>query len=492
MPRLRPLTLLAASVAAVAVAAPAALGAVPNDPRFPDQWSLPAIGAPAAWDVTTGGAPGVRVAVIDSGITLDHPDLAPNLVGVNPGEMGGGREDNGVDDDGNGKVDDWRGWDFVDDDNAPDDTTGTRHGTHVAGIIAARGNNALGVSGVAWQAQIVPLKVLGSSGTGSGADAAAAIRYAAGLGVRIANASFGSAGLSSPVADAIAEAPNTLFVVAAGNGGDDGVGDDDDTTPFYPCALPLANVVCVAATDSTNNLASFSNRGATTVDLAAPGVGILGPNQPTGIQAYSAVSGTSFAAPLVTGVAALVLARNPAASTAQLRAALLDSAERLPSLAGKVATGGMLDAAAAVGAAPAVPTPVTPPPVITPAPTPVPEITAKKAAPKKASASVARSGARWTVTLRLGERSTARVVLERRTAATARRPARYVAARTVRTPKTLNAGIRRIALGAMRPGQYRLRIRVVGLRGATTIVRTFRVPSPLPRRGATAHVARGG
>lgn len=491
MPRLRSLTLLAASVAALGAAAPGALGAVPNDPRYPDQWSLRTIGAAPAWDLTTGGNPGVRVAVIDSGVSEDHPDLAPNLGGVNPGEMGGGREDNGVDDDGNGKVDDWRGWDFVNDDNDPQDTQSDRHGTHVASVIAARGNNGLGMTGVAWQAQLVPLRVIGSGTSAAPDDVAAAVRYASTLGIRIVNMSLGGADDVPAIHAAIAAAPETLFVVAAGNGGSDLQGDDDDATPVYPCSLELPNVVCVAATRTDNTLAPFSNFGARSVDLAAPGTDILGATDSGVLFGYSQLSGTSFATPLVTGTAALILSRDPELTTAQLRDRLLGGVAPSSTLTGKVTTGGILNVGGALGyATPPTPPPVTPVPAA-PAPTPVPEITVKKTVAKKPAASVGRSGARWRLTLRLGERSSARVVLERRSPATKRRPARYVVARKMR-PTTLNAGIRRIALGAVRPGQYRLRIRVVGARGATTIVRTFRVPPALPRRGATSHVARGG
>lgn len=492
MTRLRSLTLLAASVAALGTVAPVALGAVPNDPRFPDQWSLRTIGAAPGWDITTGGNPGVRVAVIDSGVAEDHPDLAPNLGGVNPGEMGGGREDNGVDDDGNGKIDDWRGWDFVNGDNNPQDTQDDRHGTHVASVIAARGNNGLGMTGVAWQAQLVPLRVIGS-GTSASPDAvAAAVRYASALGVRIVNMSLGGADDVPAIHAAIAAAPETLFVVAAGNGGPDVKGDDNDATPTYPCSLELPNVICVAATRTDNTLAPFSNFGAGSVDLAAPGTDILGASDAGGVFGYSPLSGTSFATPLVTGTAALILSRDPGLTTAQLRDRLLGGVAPSPALVGKVATGGILNVSGALGYATPTPPPVVTPVVVAPAPTPVPEISVTTPPAKKATASVARSGKRWTLTLRLGERSSARVVLERRVVAAKGRRARYVAAKTVRTPKSLNAGIRRIALGAVRPGQYRLRIRVVGARGATTILRTFRVPPPLPTRGATSHVAPGG
>ncbi len=256
-------------------------GALPNDPYFGRQWGLrntgqavegttgtpgADIGAPAAWDRTTG-SPGVKVAVVDSGIAFGQPDLAPNLW-HNPGESGGGRESNGVDDDGNGYVDDWRGWDFVQQDNDPSDHYG--HGTHVAGTIAARGNDGTGVAGVAWQASLIPVRVLDNLDAGTCADIAAGMAYAVRAGARIVNLSVGSARACQAERDVIESAPNTLFVVAAMN---DGI--NVDATPIYPCAYPSANVVCVAATDSSDRLASFSNFGAQSVDLGAPGVSIF-------------------------------------------------------------------------------------------------------------------------------------------------------------------------------------------------------------------------
>lgn len=251
--------------------------AVPNDPAFGFEWGLQNtgqsvngdlagvagadIGAPAAWDRASGTASTV-VAVVDSGVAYDHPDLAPNLW-TNPGEIDG----NSADDDGNGFVDDVHGWDFVDGDNTPWDLND--HGTHVAGTIAARGDNGIGIAGVAWRASIMPVRALDASGSGSDADVADAMDYAADNGARVVNLSLGGPGRSQAIADAIAQHPNTLFVVAAGN---DHV--DDDVTPTYPCSDPAANVVCVAATDQRDDLAWFSNYGATSVDLAAPGVDI--------------------------------------------------------------------------------------------------------------------------------------------------------------------------------------------------------------------------
>ena len=257
----------------------------PDDQHFANQYGLHNTGqlvsggrgtldadidAPEAWDLTTGS--GETVAVIDTGVALDHPDLAPNIWS-NPGETGEGRELNGVDDDRNGLIDDSRGWDFVSDDANASDLNG--HGTHVAGTIAARGNDGFGVAGVSWNARVLPLRVLDAEGFGTTSDLVAAYSYAGRMGVRVVNASLGGSGFSRAERDAIAAAPNTLFVVAAGNGGTDGVGDSVETTPEYPCAYDVANLLCVAATDANDNLAPFSNHGAVAVDLAAPGRGIL-------------------------------------------------------------------------------------------------------------------------------------------------------------------------------------------------------------------------
>jgi subtilisin family serine protease len=219
-----------------------------------------------AWERTTGSTD-VKVAVLDGGINFDQPDLAPN-VWNNPGESGSGRESNGVDDDGNGYVDDWRGWDFVQQDNDPSDNFG--HGTHVAGTIAARGDNALGVSGVAWHASLIPVRVLDNTNVGTCTDIAAGLEYAVRAGARIVNMSLGSFLPCQAERDVIDSAPDTLFVAAAMN-----QGIDVDATPVYPCAYPSPNIICVAATDSRDTLAGFSDYGARSVDLGAPGVSVL-------------------------------------------------------------------------------------------------------------------------------------------------------------------------------------------------------------------------
>jgi subtilisin family serine protease len=272
----------------------------PNDTRFGQLWGLNNTGqavngvtgvadadidAPEAWNMGAGLGASVRVAVVDSGVQVAHPDLAQNRF-LNPGESGGGKETNGIDDDGNGKVDDFRGWDFVNNDNNPVDDN--EHGTHVAGTIAGRANNSLGVAGAAsfpttsgnWQGpKIIAVKVLNAAGSGSFANIADGLVYAGTMSAKVANVSLGGGGTSATLDNAIKSRPNTLYAIAAGNGGADGVGDNNDTVPQTPCnpaSTPdAANKICVAATDSSDQLAGFSNFGVTNVDIAAPGVTIL-------------------------------------------------------------------------------------------------------------------------------------------------------------------------------------------------------------------------
>lgn len=238
----------------------------PDDPRFlaGELWGLDKIDAPEAWTIATG-APSATVAVVDTGVAYDHPDLAANIWSNVDEPVGGG------DSDLNGFADDVRGWDFVDRDNDPRDLDG--HGTHVAGTIAAAGNNGLGVTGVSWAARIMPVRVLGADGTGTYADVVRGFDYAGDNGARIVNASLG--GEADPddvrlLTDVVAEHRNTLFVTAAGNDG-----TDNDVTPHYPCNLTSPNLVCVASTTAADGRSSFSNYGAVSVDFGAPGSGIV-------------------------------------------------------------------------------------------------------------------------------------------------------------------------------------------------------------------------
>ena len=313
----------------------------PDDPLYPVLWGLHNTGqsggapgadidAERAWNVSTGSR-NIKVAVIDTGVDYNHPDLAAN-VWTNPGEIPG----NGIDDDRNGFVDDVHGWDFANDDNDPMDDVG--HGTHVAGTIGAIGDNAAGVAGVNWQVTIVPVKFLGGDGSGAISDAIDAIDYATTIGARVMNNSWGGAGFSQALLDAIRRADDAgaLFVAAAGN-----TGSDNDATPNYPSNYDAPNVIAVAALDRNDRLASFSNYGRTTVDLGAPGVGIL---STFAGGAYAALSGTSMATPHVSGAAALLLSVDPDLTVAQARKRLLLSAVPIPALAANTVTGGRLDA----------------------------------------------------------------------------------------------------------------------------------------------------
>jgi subtilisin family serine protease len=323
---------------------------LPNDRSFAEQWGLrnlghfdgkvgADVGATLAWDVTVGGP--VPVAVVDTGVAFKHADLAPNAW-ANPGEPR-----NGVDDDADGFKDDVNGADFLSGDSDPDDDGG--HGTHVAGIIGAQGNNSIGITGVNWESAVMGLKFLDGNGEGNTADAASAIDYAVDHGARVINASWGGPAFSHALYSAIRRANDhgVLVVAAAGN---DGV--NADSSPDYPAAFDLPNVISVAATDRADRLLDFSNYGAKSVDLGAPGDDVYSTvptvTDPSG---YAAFSGTSMAAPFVSGAAALYLSKFPEASVGQVRAALLSTVDRLPTLAGKTVSGGRLNVAKALGAA---------------------------------------------------------------------------------------------------------------------------------------------
>ena len=394
----------------------------PNDTYFNLQWDMQNTGqtdgtagadikAPAAWDISTGSAK-VVVAVIDTGVDYNHPDLyqniwinqaeipasrranltdvdgdglitfrdlnnpinqgsgkitdvnndgvidaadilAPMQVDANGNDLGGGGWAHGSTQDGNVNYpDDLIGWNFVTNTNDPMDDYG--HGTHVAGTIAAEGNNGQGVAGVNWSASIMPLEFINQYGWGWLSDAVSAINYATmmrtdlGVNVRVTNNSWGGGGYYQSLYDAIAASGQAgiLFACAAGN-----YASNNDSSAFYPASYHLDNMIVVAATDANDNLASFSNYGPTTVDLAAPGVNIPStwPNGYWGVYSdYAYMSGTSMATPHVSGVAALAWSIDPNATVDQIRAAILVGVDPLSSLAGVVASGGRLDAAGAL------------------------------------------------------------------------------------------------------------------------------------------------
>lgn len=321
----------------------------PDDPLFDELYGLHNTGqtggiadadidAPEAWDITTGSA-SVVVGVLDTGVDFTHPDLV-NQAWVNPGEIAG----NGIDDDGNGYIDDINGWDFYDNDNDPSDTSDPLnvsygHGTHVAGTIAADSNNGQGVAGVAWDVKIAALRIFHNNTTTSAAIVGA-IQYATMMGFPLTNNSWGGGPGSFSMAEMnaidAAGAANQLFIAAAGNDS-----TNNDIFPQYPASYDLDNIISVAASTSTDSLASFSNYGATTVDLAAPGQGILS-TYPGG--GYEYMNGTSMATPQVSGVAALLWSSSPGATYGEIRDALLDGVDPKAAFGGVTVTGGRLNA----------------------------------------------------------------------------------------------------------------------------------------------------
>jgi subtilisin family serine protease len=348
----------------------------PNDPSFDQLWGLENTGqsggsagadisAVQAWDVTTGSDQ-VLVGIVDTGIDYTHEDLADNIY-RNPGEDAWANPNdpssgNGIDDDGNGMVDDWIGWNFIDETNVAKDDN--MHGTHVAGTVGAIGNNGKGVVGVNWKVKLMPLKFLGYDGSGTTEDAIEAIIYATDMGAKVLNNSWGGGAYSQALLDAIkyANDKGVLFVVAAGNDG-----TNNDVTPTYPANYDVENVISVAASDRADQRALWgsggdggndcgfncssamaatpgSNYGPKTVHLAAPGKEIYS-SVPGG---YSTLSGTSMATPHVVGAAALLLARDPSLTAVQLKQVLMNSVDVLPAFEKTVISGGRLNIAAAL------------------------------------------------------------------------------------------------------------------------------------------------
>jgi subtilisin family serine protease/C1A family cysteine protease len=296
---------------------------IPNDPYFSYLYGLHNTGqtggtadadidAPEAWTLTTGSS-SVIVAVVDTGVDYNHPDLASNCV---------------------------TGYNAITGTTNPMDDHG--HGTHCAGTIAGIGNNGAGVAGVTWNTKIMPLKFLDSSGSGYTSDAIEAFAWGYAHGARIFSNSWGGDGTDYALQDAINSYPDALFICAAGNSN-----VNTDTSPQSPSALPNANILAVAATDSNDNKASFSNYGPTTVDVGAPGVSILS-TYPVSSGSYAWMSGTSMATPHVAGLAALVKAAFPSSSAIQIKQTIMGSVDLKSSLSGKCVTGGRVNAYKAI------------------------------------------------------------------------------------------------------------------------------------------------
>lgn len=286
------------------------------------------------WNEGYTGSRDVVVAVIDTGVDWTHPDLVDNIW-TNPGEAGD-LATNGVDDDGNGFVDDVHGWNFITNtNNSVDDHS---HGTHVSGTIGGMGNNAQGVVGVNWEVSIVPIKFLSASGSGTLEAAVESINYATLMGVNLSSNSWGGGGFTQSMFDAIQAArdKDILFVAAAGNNR-----SNNDSTPSYPASYDIDNVVSVAATDNQDKLASFSNWGATTVHVAAPGVNVYSTVKNGGYDTYS---GTSMACPHTAGTAALLLSANAELTYAEVKDRLIRTSDPVRGLRRKVASNGRLNA----------------------------------------------------------------------------------------------------------------------------------------------------
>ncbi|MGK5086358.1 S8 family peptidase [Bdellovibrionota bacterium FG-2] len=323
------------------------LGA-PNDPDFIKTWGLSNTGQTDSagqvglagsdinviplWLKGITGAKRTLVAIIDTGIDWTHPDLVGNLY-TNPGEIAG----NGLDDDGNGFIDDVHGWNFADKTaNSSDDN---KHGSHCAGTIGASGNNGVGVAGVNWEVTMLPVKFLTASGSGTLEAAVESINYARLMKVQVMSNSWGGGGFSETMKDSIVAARDAgiLFVAAAGNDS-----SNNDTTPSYPASYEVENVVSVAATDNQDKLAKFSNYGAKAVHVAAPGVKVY---STTFGGKYEALSGTSMACPHVAGISALLLSANPDWTFADVKQRLITTSTPVAGLKRKVLAKGRVNAA---------------------------------------------------------------------------------------------------------------------------------------------------
>ena len=315
----------------------------PNDTSFGELWGLYNFGqlggtpgadidAPSAWNITTGSS-GVVVAVIDTGIDYNHPDLSANMF-RNSSEC----IPNGIDDDGNGQIDDCFGIDTANNDSDPLDDN--RHGSHVAGTIGSVGNNGAGVVGVNWSVNLMACKFLSAAGSGSTADAIECLEYVRtmkdrGVNIIATNNSWGGGGFSQALFDAIQrhQEAGILFVAAAGNGDFQGIGLNNDQIPLYPCNFGLSNIICVAATTRSDDRATFSNFGRRTVHIGAPGTEIL---STTLNGTYATLSGTSMATPHVTGTAALLKAADPSRDWRAIRNLILAGGDNVASMANTI------------------------------------------------------------------------------------------------------------------------------------------------------------
>ncbi|MCL4742732.1 MAG: S8 family serine peptidase [Phycisphaerales bacterium] len=337
---------------------------IPNDTHFSRLWGMHNTGqtvngvtgkvdadidGPEAWDVYKGN-PNFVVAIIDTGMNYNHPDLAANRW-ENPGEI----PNNGIDDDGNGYIDDIYGYDFYSNDNNPYDTG---HGTHVAGTVGAVGNNGTGVVGVNWQCKLMALRFLGSGG-GTTTGAINSLQYAVNKQVKVSNNSWGGGGYSSSLYNAIENSKSVghIFVCAAGNSG-----TNNDSSPFYPASYTNTNLLAIAATTSSDTKPSWSNYGLNSVDMGAPGANIY---STYGTSGYAYLDGTSMASPHAAGVVALVYGKNPGSPWTAIYQQVMSTTRPVTAMQNRTVTGGVVNAAAAIGYTPNQPPVLT---VLSPSP----------------------------------------------------------------------------------------------------------------------------
>ncbi len=323
---------------------------VPNDPMFSQLWGMSNlgqadsekqqgvvgmdIGATQAWDIETGSKD-VIIAVIDTGVDYTNPDLAPNMW-TNNAELNGKP---GIDDDGNGVIDDIYGYNTITDSGDPKDDHG--HGSHCSGTIGAKGDDGKGIVGVNWNTRIMAVKFLDSNGSGTLENAIKGIDYATKMGAKIMSNSWGGGGASQTLKEAIerANTAGALFVAAAGN-----ESNNNDASPSYPASYQVPNVLAVAAVDNKGQIASFSNYGKSSVHVGAPGVNIVS----TTTTGYQSWSGTSMATPHVSGIAGLIASHEPKLTALEIKNRIITTAHPIASLRGKVRSAGLANAYAAL------------------------------------------------------------------------------------------------------------------------------------------------